>query len=159
MDKLKIPPQQSGYGVKYASGIINQKLDGGASRQRADVLGGSNTVSVSWVVNFAQFQYLQAFYRIQVSKAGTPFLADLIIDNGQVEEYQCFIVPNSWTFGSTKGLSINVSATLEVFAKTADLEFDQTVIDTYDGDNDPSEVFILLGKLANEDLPDNLNYD
>ena len=48
-----------------------------------------------------------------------------------------------------------VTAQLEVKAKPADLEFDQSIIDSFSSGFDSTSVN-LLEKLANEDLPEAL---
>lgn len=158
MHKLKKCPKQEGYTFQLGNGVIRQKLDGGASRFENDIIGASHTVAVNWVVGYGDYQYLLAFYRVWERNPAMPFLADLIIDDAPLAEYECsFIDPIQ--FGGKNGKVFMLSAQLEVKAKirtAQDDAIDDLIVSVRDQDQDLSKLTNPLEKLANKDLRDAL---
>lgn len=155
MDTLQLPPLQASYNVGFGTEVTRIQLNGGASFFRRDIIGASSTVNCSWNLSKAEYQYLMAFYRVQVNKASAPFQYRLIIDQADADDYECFFIPGSVQLTSKSGLRFTVTGQLEVKAKLVDLEFDQSIIDSF-GSGFGTDAANLLEKLANEDLPNAL---
>lgn len=154
MNRLMLPPTEAGYTANFGGGVISQKLQGGASRFEVDVLGASHMLSLAWFTNRAGYQYLMAFYRLWQRNPSQPFIAQLIIDDHQLRDYQCHFMPDAMTLGGVQGLSYSVSAQIEARAITPDYAFDQSIVDAW-------ESGIVGGvpeleQLVNVDLPDAL---
>ena len=154
MNRLMLKPTQAGYSVQYGNGVNSQQLNGGASRFEVDVLGASHTVNLSWTTGQAGYQYLMAFYRIWQQNPSQPFLARLIIDDHQMQDYDCHFVPATLMLAAKTGQAHTVTAQVEARAKTPDYDFDQSLVDAwesgaFDGVNQ-------LEQLTNVDLPDAL---
>jgi len=125
---LAIPPDQSGYKAKYGKTVVSAQLDGGAGRYRADQLGASFTVDVKWTVNLTNFNYLSAFYRRAVAFGSLPFTIALMIDNGSMNNYQAYFVPDTFQLASQTGLQYVISATIEVMPNAAYAGDDDTIL-------------------------------
>lgn len=154
MNRLMLPPTEAGYTATFGGGVISQKLQGGASRFEVDVLGASHMLSLSWLTDRAGYQYLMAFYRLWQRNPSQHFLARLIIDDHQLQDYECHFMPDTMNLTAIAGLSYSVSAQIEARAKTPDYDFDQSLVDAWEsgmGDGVPE-----LEQLVNVDLPDAL---
>lgn len=154
MNRLMLPPTEAGYTATFGGGVISQKLQGGASRFEVDVLGASHMLSLSWLTDRAGYQYLMAFYRLWQVNPSQPFIAELIIDDHQLQEYECHFMPDTMTLVGVQGLSYSVSAQIEAEAITPDIVFDQAIVDAWEsgmGVGMPE-----LERLVNVDLPDAL---
>lgn len=128
MYKLMLPPDEESYSVEQsAESVTRVQLDGGAGRYRQVLFGVSDIVTVSWVCDENEYDYLRALYR-GTKEGALPFLADLIIDKSELMEYTCHFVPKSFKLDSVKGLAYNVSASLEVTPVADDYDkFDTTI--------------------------------
>lgn len=155
MDTLKLPPLQASYSASVGTEVTRIQLNGGLGFMRRDIIGASSTVNCNWNLDKGQFQYLQAFYRIQVNKASEPFQCRLIIEQADADNYECFFIPGTFKLTGKSGVRFMVTAQLEVKAKPVDLELDQSIIDSFSSGFDAAALK-LLEKLANEDLPDAL---
>lgn len=156
MNKLSIPPNQSGYAVTNGSGVKRTELDGGSGRYRRDILNQASLVNCSWTINRDDYDYLMAFFRINERDGGAGFLIDLILDNWQPTEYVAHVVPGSWGLGSQAGTGYTINAQLEVEPIQPDYEYDQSIIDSveaFGGIREAIEAFNLLHKLVHHDLP------
>ena len=156
MDKISIPPDQSGYTVSNGSGIKSTKLDGGLGRYRLDILNNSSSVTCAWTVNRAEYNYLMAFFRVNEKKGGAAFLIDLILDNYYPEERTARLIPGSWGLTQQSGTGYVVGCQLEVEAIETDSEYDQGLIDVigaYGSDEKAQVIMNLLHKLIHQDLP------
>lgn len=154
MNRLMLPPTEAGYTANFGGGVISQKLQGGASRFEVDVLGASHMLSLAWFTDRAGYQYLMAFYRLWQRNPSQPFLAALIIDDHQLQDYECHFMPDTMNLNAVAGLSYSVSAQIEAKAITPDYAFDQSLVDAWEsgmGDGVPE-----LEQLVNVDLPDAL---
>ena len=120
MYKLQLRPGSSSYSVSDNSGIVSVKLDGGASRQRRDILNAAETVDCSFVLDAREFSYFRNFYNLHVKNAGAKFLIDLLIDSPELIEYQSLFVPGSVRLSNPRGLTYNVSCQFEVIPNAID---------------------------------------
>lgn len=155
MNKLSIPPDQSGYAMTAGSGVLRVELDGGLGRYRRDILNQASLVDCSWTVNQAEYNYLMAFFRVNEKNGGDGFNIDLILDSQEPTEYVAHIIPGSWRLTGQKGTGYTVTAQLEVEAAEHDYEYDQGIIDIYEyGSSEKAIIMInLLHKLVHKDLP------
>lgn len=154
MNRLMLPPTEAGYTATFGGGVISQKLQGGASRFEVDVLGASHTVNLSWTTDQAGYQYLMAFYRLWQRNPSQPFLARLIIDDHQMQDYDCHFVPATLMLSAKSGKAHTVTAQIEAKAITPDYDFDQSLVDAWEsgmGAGMPE-----LEQLVNVDLPNAL---
>lgn len=155
--KLMISPTEAEYTAQPGSGVVATKLDGGASRYRADQLGAAALVTVGWTLSAWQYQYLMAFFRSATERGSEPFLIDLIMDNAAMQEYTAHFVPESFALTGRAGEAYLVGAQLEVIPLDEDEEFDEGVVVSYDeyGEDAPL-VYADLEALVNEHLPEAL---
>lgn len=121
---LTLPPDSQGFSDQPDDGIVETALDGGAPRQRADLLGTIDVVSVRWTVGPRGYNYLRAFYRTVIGKNGTPltpFILAMPIDTSDpTEEHQCMFQKGSFKLASQQGLQYVVQATLYVWPVLTD---------------------------------------
>jgi hypothetical protein len=110
---LDLPPDQNGYRADWGQTGIATKLDGGASRFRADQLGAAFTVAVQWTMSRQNYEYLLAFYRTTLNLGANAFTIDLILDQGIPTTYTCHILPGTLSLTQQLGETYIVSATLE----------------------------------------------
>jgi len=113
--KFLLTPENSSYSVeKSIEETMRAQLEGGAGRYRADILGASNLVNCSWILDGTQFTYFEAFYRSVAGNGALPFTIDLIINDAELREYTARFVPKTKKLTAQKGLAYYVSAQLEV---------------------------------------------
>lgn len=154
MNKLKYCVTQSGYTAKVGDGVISQRLDGGASRYRRSLKNVSHTVNVQWVVGKGGYQYLMAFYRVWRRTPSQPFIARLLVDDGEVQDYKCFFI-ESPSLTNKEGNVHTVSAQLEVKPQPEDEAMDDLIVEIGNegGSDDLWDWVNPLEELVNEDLP------
>lgn len=156
--KLQLPPVRAGYTVKDGAAALAVALDGGRSRLRADVLGASRTVSVTWAVSAFGYRYLRAFLRSSITEGSEPFLLDLVLDEGQLTEHEVLIVPGSLSFDGSNACSVyRVSATIEAVPSAVDADYDGSVIELWEAYGvDAPLVLADIEPLANIYMPDTI---
>lgn len=111
---LLLPPDQNGYKADYGLTGISTRLDGGASRFRADQLGAAFSLAVQWTCNKKNFEYLSAFYRTAVNYGALPFTLSLLLDAGIMQAYTAHFLPGTFSLDQQFGNTYVVSAKLEV---------------------------------------------
>lgn len=156
INRLAYCVQQSGYTVEFGNNVITQKLEGGPSRYRVDSRNNTHLVSSTWVVGKAGYQYMMAFFNVWQRNPSQPFLADLIIDDAPIAEYECFFNNGGFRLDSKSANIYTVSATLEVAAVQRDNDFDDAIVML--GNNQSFDILNPLEKLVNEDLPNALEF-
>lgn len=151
-EKLLLPPSEAGYGASLASAFHYANLNGGRGRRRAKFVGGTHYVSVTWVLDEWQYDYWMAFWRISTAEGVLPFLADLIVDNAAIAEYEVGAMPDSLRL-SVRGESRVVQLDVEA-VPVVDADFDAANLLHYGlyGDDAP-DVLARLAVFANEDIP------
>lgn len=114
LPKLLLTPQRDNY--SWTPGVTNiyVELDGGAPRVRADKIGANATVSVSWILSNADYNYLMAFYRTAVGAGSLPFTIDLIYDTAELVEYEARFIENGPKLTGESGQIFFVSAQLSI---------------------------------------------
>ena len=154
LNKLAYCVQQSGYTVDFGTNVIVQELEGGPSRYRVDSKNNVHYVNSTWVVGKKGYQYMMAFFNVWQRNPSQPFLANLIIDDAELDEYECFFRNGGFRLDSKNGQIYTLSATLEVTAKPRDDDMDDALVML--GNGNTLDIFDPLEKLVNEDLPDAL---
>lgn len=155
MQKLLYCTTQSGYSAQIGDGVVSQELDGGAPRFKRALKGAYHSASVQWVVKDTGYQYLMAFYRVWARNPNQRFLADLCIDNAEVEPYQCYFV-GSPRLDSKNGPTYTVSAELRVKPLNINNDLDDLIVTAATDGVDLAELMNPLEHLANVSLPDAL---
>jgi hypothetical protein len=132
---LNLPPDSQGFSDTPDDGIVETTLDGGAPRQRLDLVGTIDTVSVRWSVGPDGYNYLRSFYRTVMGRNGgviTPFIFALPIDTSDpTENHQCMFQKGSFKLASQQGLQYVVQATLYVWPAAIDPNDDAERISAY----------------------------
>lgn len=156
MYKLALAPDQNGYAAAEGYRHVYQKLDGGAGRQRKDILNGTYKVDVTWTVTKDDYLYLTTFHR--ATKEGTePFRMDLLLTKHELVEYECRLIPGTWRLTSVKGETYVVKAQLEVVPDLGDDAFDEGLVTTYEAFGpEGAEAFADLAYLVNVLMPANI---
>lgn len=150
LNKLVYCVQQSGYTVDFGTNVIVQELEGGPSRYRVDSKNNVHYINSTWVVGKKGYQYMMAFFNVWQRNPSQPFLANLIIDDAELDEYECFFRNGGFRLDSKNGLIYAVSATLGVTAKPRNDATDDAIVML--GNSNASDIFDPLEKLVNEDL-------
>lgn len=114
MTKLTLVPSSEGYSATDGFTVVSNKLDGGASRYRLDMLDAWASVDVTWTCNPEQFEYLRFFYRSITKTGSIPFTVDLAMDRPELTTHDAYFVPGSFRTTGVEGLLFTVSAQLEV---------------------------------------------
>ena len=151
LNKLAYCVQQSGYTVSHGNNVIAQELEGGPSRYRRGISNNSHTVNVNWVVDKTGYDYLVAFYNVWTYNPSQPFLALLMIDDSDVEEYKCFF-KSDFKLDSKEGHVFKVSATFEVQAIKRDKALDQRIVVL--GNDGLINSYLNIEQVSNVWLPD-----
>lgn len=125
---LPLPPDQNGYQVQHGTSVVSSKLDGGASRFRADQLGAAFTVVVQWTLNLKNWNYLSAFYRTTTLFGSLPFTIDLMLDGGDMQTYTVHFLPDTFNLVSQSGHTWVAGATLEAIPDTSYAAGDAAII-------------------------------
>lgn len=120
LSKCALSPDSAGYSVVDAENVISTKLDGGASRYRLDMLDSVSKVSVKWVCNQNQYQYLRVFYVSILKNGSLPFLIDLILNSSSPIEHEAYFIPGTLSLSEHSGDYYGVVAQLEVIPKPID---------------------------------------
>ena len=160
LNVLNLIPDQASYAVTDGEEVISVSLDGGSSRFRRDILRSPFLVNVKWTLSQDEYNYIRAFYKTGVESGSSPFLIQLLIDSGELEEYEAHFVPNSFKLSSVKATSYTVTSQLEVIQKNRNEQDDWAKIMEYEFNyhyGEDSEVFlVLLDELVNVHLPEGL---
>lgn len=114
MRTLPYKPERSSYVYDHRSHVIAVDLEGGLSKSRKDIDGGSSFVSCTWYLKPDEFEYFTAFYNAIAGDGSKSFKANLILDKPYTQLFDCKFVPDSLKSVSPSALLYTVSAELEV---------------------------------------------
>lgn len=131
VQKLKLIPDRAGYNFKYGPVPKMVELDGGAPRMRSDYVGINTQISVKWLLNQTQYDYIMAFYRAGTGNGSQPFKIDLILEGSAVAEYIARFAPKSFGLTEQLGGIYAVEAQLYVEGNPPSTATDQATIDAY----------------------------
>lgn len=126
--KCVFAPDSSSYTVTDGTEIVRVELDGGRGRYRRDILNSTRLVTVRWILDREQYEYIRSFYKVAVAQASAPFKIDLILDKATLTEHDAYFIPNTMKLDSQIGLSYTVSAQLEVVPLESDIYTDSALI-------------------------------
>ena len=97
MNKLVLPPNESGYNPSLGNGILTQDLAGGMPRQRRTFIGSVHNVPLTWSLSREEMGLMLAFY-FENQRNPQPFFMDLILDYTDIREYQLrFVSELQWS--------------------------------------------------------------
>lgn len=111
---LTLIPDVTSYAVDFGQEVVYNQLDGGAGRYRRDILKSSYVVTVQWICDPSEYDYLCSFYRVAVDNASMPFTMMLISDRSELALHECYFVPKTFRLADQQGHAYTVTATLEV---------------------------------------------
>lgn len=86
---LPLAPIRDDYSFVPGNGVVSTRLDGGASRQRLDVIGSSHTVEMQWLLTGLKYTILMGFFRDTLAEGSLPFLASLLTDIRTLTTVKC----------------------------------------------------------------------
>lgn len=151
--KLAMCPDQSGYSFQRGTNFSEIQTGSGNTRIRRTSKNAEHIVTVSWTTDKDGYDFLQAFYRLWESQSPKikHFILDLIIDNANLQEYECyFTAGGAPNLVSVSGFCYQVSAQLRVRPLRVNRDNDEVIVLQLD------KLANLLEKLANIHLPDAL---
>lgn len=148
---LALVPDSSGYSANVGDGVLSVKLKGGASRYRQDKIGSTYDVSVSWVLNRDQYNYIKAFYRTACNYGSTPFYIKLIFEDDTLKPYKAYWKPQTFGLtGTEAGEVFQVSAELEVHP-SSNVTADDDILIAFEGNFTEAEDRVDV--IINHELP------
>lgn len=143
LPKFPLRPQSASYSVASADTVIGSQLNGGASRTRIDVIGGTQLVNVTFKCTPIKHKVLEAFYNTVANNGSLYFAIDLVLDSPDCKTYKAKFVPNSKNLDNRQHTISFYSAQLEVYPLKPDADFDNSIVTLYN-ENDGSERDMLL---------------
>ena len=154
MLRINRPPSQPGYTVELRAAALQAEVRGGLDRARRDLVRPAHIASVSYGVNAAEAEGFFAFYD-RIATTGEPFEAELLIGSFALEPHVCHMIPGSFEVRWLAGGNARVSFRAEVTPSSAYSEAaDLALLDFFEAyQAEGADVFNLLARLVNEDLP------
>lgn len=113
MRKLALQAEASGYSAAGTPGALSATLDGPAGRYRADQEGAVQLLTLNWLLDAEEYRYMRAFYRTGTVFGSEPFLVDLLIHHGTVDEHTAKFIPGTMELVSISGEAFAVRAAAE----------------------------------------------
>lgn len=151
--KLQRPPDVANYAYQDSEEVVATRLDGGASRFRADILNATGLLNAKWTVGGNDFEYLRAFSRAARAES---FLVDLCVDTAEPVEHTAHFIGGLRHIALGAGV-FEVSATLEVSRNEEDDDFNEALVALQSAFGiDDADILTGLDSLAhlvNVDLP------
>lgn len=152
--KLMLIPLRDDYSPSLARSVTTTETIVGLPRQRNDSVGKVHRANVSYRCTAAQWQYFLTFTR---AYEALPFLAQLQLDNIDLQWYECQIVSDSMPF-SVSGYQI-FTVQLSLVAKPIkyNVDSDLAFLKIHQmTEGEVEEYFKALAKFTNEDMPNTL---
>lgn len=110
MAKLLLNPLSASYTFAEPAQLLYQPLPGGMPRQRLDMVGGmSRLISVTYVCNASEYEYLIRFIRQNIADDAALIQIDLLITDSVLIEYNAYIVPDTFSLDSIDGYTFTCS--------------------------------------------------
>lgn len=120
LPKLFLRPVRDNYAGIPGATVVATQLSGGASRMRKDQIGASFLITINWILEGDDYDYIWAFYSSSIDEGSEAFCMDLIVDAQGLQEVKCQIVPGSFQLTAQTGLAYFMQAQLEVFPNPRD---------------------------------------
>lgn len=160
MEKFNYTPNSAFYTARDGNTVVGTELDGGLGRYRQDQLNASHKVQCQWVLESKEdFRLWRYFYRGVALSGASRFLMDLVIDDGEIEEFTCNFVPGTYSLDSINGPVHTVSSEIEVKPNALDAEYYAAIwmLDSQYGDElTAQDTLNQLEILVNIDFPNSL---
>lgn len=155
MQKLILVPDSASYQSTDGAVSIRTSAEGGPARYRQDKLGATKMVTCQWTLNPAQYQYWRAFYNTATGQASTPFLCDMMSEDGSGPvEHTCYFIPGSVVLPNQQGLTYVQSAQLEVIPLPVDDDLNNSIIAIFDASGgNPESWMSALDHLVTVTMP------
>lgn len=152
MRKIKLLPAEASYAVQSPQGeVLRVDLDGGAGFYILDIDGASFTVTAEWVGSQTDYQYFMSF---QGQNRALFWLADLVLEDGDVREYTVITYPGSYGLLSIDDDVCTFGAKLEVEPAINTAANRDTIVSLYEAsDGDPDSYLDKLENLINVRWP------
>lgn len=152
---LNLTPTAQGQATQFNAEVIRTELDGGAGRYRADVDGASRIVTLRFVLNADEYQYLTAFLAADSNAVnrGAAFFAPLYTDQSAPTTHTCRIIPGSLRLDAPSGGAYVVTLDVEAEQVARDGDYDTAILLLFETYDDPFAVLNLFDELANISLP------
>lgn len=156
MNKLVLPPNESGYNPSLGNGILTQDLAGGMPRQRRTFIGSVGVANVSvFCRNELEIEYFWAFWR-KKDRNPQPWLWALKTDSYKMEEHECrFMLGQTPQESERQGNKIKYSFQVWVKPLSRSASYDDDVVDAWQLGINP-DVSNALEILVNVTLPNAL---
>lgn len=154
MDKLRVIPQSPGYGITPPAGeVIGSDIPGGLPGLSSDIEGGCSTIDVTFMLDAADWQYFEAFYRNRISNGPDPFLIDLILNGSDITEHVAMFVPETKRLtGAVADMRI-LAAQLYVLPAEVDAAADSSIVDIYEASDGDVQGYVNGFELIINNLP------
>ena len=131
MKTLKLTPDKSSYKFIQSDNILRVELEGGFSRSRLDLVGGTKQVDALWTLDKLNYEYFTAFYIAGVSGGADWFYIDLVLNSKDVETVSAKFVEGSVNLSYFGGFIYQIEATLEVIENAHSDSSQQFIIDHF----------------------------
>jgi len=147
---------QEGYEVEPAQMWLREDLDGGFSRRRLHIVGGTSRVTVNFLLIGFELQVFKAFYRKTLAEGSKPFRISLIVDLPVLSVYDATFVASPRLRNLQGNIAVQ-ACELEVVLDPIDADADQAVLDWYAnlGAKAPN-LLVQLDDLVNQQMPNAL---
>ena len=151
MPKLMLIPLRDDYAPSLARSVTSTETIVGLPRERKDSVGKVHRVSAAYLCTSAQWQYFLAFTR---AYEGLPFLANLQLDDINLQWYECRIIGEYLPFNTLGAGLFRVQLNLVAKPIKYDIDNDILISTLYQMTDGQIELYFqMLEKLVNEDLP------
>lgn len=136
-----------GSDLAFENGMLVQKVQGGFSKTRRQIVGSPVVTSIELQLNPKQYNQWSYFYRYLINYGSEEFTADFIVDTWLVEEQ--VIQMTSSPVVSFQGFTAYVSFNIEVKRKQLNDEYLSEVMYTYGDIEEVCQILISLEDIAN----------
>lgn len=150
LPQFMLKPYRSGYGFSLSTGIISTQTQAGMPRQRRSQVGVVHRLSATYKCTRAMWQYMLAFIR---ANAGRPFLAKLLIDDIDMQWYECRCVSETIEVSTLGDQIFTAKIDLVVKPRPVNTGQDELLAFLYTMQRfEQDKYFNQLEKLVNHDL-------
>lgn len=111
---LSYMPVRDSYTFTPAYNVRETKLDGGPSRKRLDFLGGTHTITPTWILDKGNYTAFMAFFRERVQYGSRLFRMNLLSDFAFVMPHLCTPIGGLPKLAQQSGDAYFVSGAFEV---------------------------------------------
>lgn len=111
---LQYAPVRDSYTLTPAYNVVETKLDGGRSRKRQDILGGTHIITPTWILNRGEYTRFMGFFRENILNSSRQFRMNLLTDFAYVMPHVCTTSGGAPKLVQQSGDAYFVSCVLEV---------------------------------------------